>query len=128
MRANREAYERGLREANAIGDSFTKSDNGKERKDTKRKGNVTVSFSFTNPVRYSRHLIKPAYRCEGGGQVDVAVEIDRSGRVLSAEVTYGGDECMRQTAIEAARNSRFDHNDAAPSRQKGTITYIFIPQ
>ena len=64
---------------------------------------------------------------ENAGKV-VAVEIDRTGKVLSAEVTYGGDECMRQTAIESARNSRFDHNDSAPPRQKGKITYIFIPQ
>ena len=131
MRANREAFEAGLNAANRAGqrkDDAAKTKAESKSNDAKVKGRVTVSFAFSNPVRYSRHLIKPAYRCEGGGQVDVAVEIDRSGRVLSAEVTYGGDECMRQTAIEAARNSRFDHNDAAPSRQKGTITYIFIPQ
>ena len=128
MRANREAYERGLREANAIGESFTRSDNSKERKDTKRKGNVTVSFSFTNPVRYSRHLIKPAYRCEGGGEVIVSVILNQRGEVTSAMVESGGDECMRQTAIESARNSRFDINNSAPAKQRGTITYIFIPQ
>lgn len=128
MRANREAYERGLREANAIGDSFTKSDNGKEHKDTKRKGNVTVSFSFTNPVRYSRYLVKPAYRCEGGGEVIVSVVLNQRGEVTSATVKSGGDDCMRSTAIESARNSRFDINNNAPAKQQGTITYIFIPQ
>lgn len=131
MRANREAFEAGLSAAHQAGerkDDDTKSKSDTDSKDSRVKGRVTVSFSFSNPVRYSRHLIKPAYRCEGGGQVDVAVEIDRTGKVLSAEVTYGGDECMRQTAIESARNSRFDHNDSAPPRQRGKITYIFIPQ
>ena len=86
------------------------------------------SFSLTNPTRYSRHLIKPAYRCEGGGEVVVNIAVNQRGDVISAQVASGGDECMRQTAIKAARDSRFDYNEAAPSRQTGTITYIFIPQ
>lgn len=127
-RANREAYERGLREANAIGENRQQGESGKERKDSKRKGNVTVSFSFKNPVRYSRHLVKPAYRCEGGGEVIVSVVVNQRGEVTSAWVESGGDECMRQTAVESARNSRFDINNSAPAKQQGTITYIFIPQ
>lgn len=126
--ANRKAYEKGLREANAIGENRNKSGNEGESKDTKRKGSVTVSFSLTNPTRYSRHLVKPAYRCEGGGEVVVAIVVNQRGEVTSAWVTSGGDECMRQTAIESARNSRFDINDSAPTKQQGTITYIFIPQ
>ncbi len=128
MKANREAYERGMREANAIGENRDKGNGDKERKDTKRKGSVTVSFSFANPVRYSRYLVKPAYRCEGGGEVIVSVVVNQRGEVVSAWVTSGGDECMRQTAVESARNSRFDINNNAPTKQLGTITYIFIPQ
>jgi TonB family protein len=128
MQANREAYERGLRDADAIGENRSQGKGDKERKDSKRKGSVTVSFSFTNPVRYSRHLVKPAYRCEGGGEVIVSVLVNQRGEVTSATVTSGGDECMRQTAVEAARNSRFDINNSAPTKQQGTITYIFIPQ
>ena len=127
-KANQEAYERGLREANAIGTKGQSGDSGEERKDSKRKGSVTVSFSFTNPVRYSRHLVKPAYRCEGGGEVVVAAVLNQRGEVVSAWVQSGGDECMRQTAVESARNSRFDINKNAPAKQQGTITYIFIPQ
>ena len=126
--ANREAYERGLREANAIG---KESDNGKgesKKQDTKRKGTVTVSFSLKNPTRYSRHLVKPAYRCEGGGEVVVAIIVNQRGEVTQAWVESGGDECMRQTAVQSARGSRFDINKSAPAKQQGTITYIFIPQ
>lgn len=129
MRANREAYEQGLRDAKRAGErdeeTVQKTD---VNSDKKVKGRVTVSFSFTNPVRYSRHLVKPAYRCEGGGEVEVKVCVDRAGKVLYAYVESGGDECMRQTAVSAAKGSRFDHNDNAPAKQEGVITYIFIPQ
>ena len=130
MRANREAYERGLRDAKRAGERSedNNDDSSSNKSDKKVKGSVTVSFSFDNPVRYSRHLVKPAYRCEGGGEVIVKVAIDRMGKVLYAYVESGGDECMRQTAVGAAKSSRFDHNNSAPAKQEGTITYIFIPQ
>ena len=130
MRANREAYERGLRDAKRAGERSddNSDDSNLNKSDKKVKGSVTVSFSFDNPVRYSRHLVKPAYRCEGGGEVVVKVAIDRMGKVLYAYVESGGDECMRQTAVGAAKSSRFDHNNSAPAKQEGTITYIFIPQ
>lgn len=130
MRANREAYERGLKDAKRAGERTedSKGDSKSTNSDKKVKGTVTVSFSFKNPVRYSRYLVKPAYRCEGGGDVVVKAVIDRSGKVLTATVLSGGDECMRQTAISAAKGSTFDHNSDAPAKQEGTITYIFIPQ
>jgi hypothetical protein len=130
MKANREAYERGLRDAKRAGERSedNNDDSNSNNSDKKVKGSVTVSFSFDNPVRYSRHLVKPAYRCEGGGEVVVKVAIDRMGKVLYAYVESGGDECMRQTAVGAAKSSRFDHNNSAPAKQEGTITYIFIPQ
>lgn len=130
MRANREAYEKGLKDAKRAEERTedSKSDSKNTNSDKKVKGTVTVSFSFKNPVRYSRHLVKPAYRCEGGGEVVVKAVIDRAGKVLTATVLSGGDECMRQTAISAAKGSTFDHNSDAPAKQEGTITYIFIPQ
>ena len=131
MRANREAYEKGLSDARRAGErqeDESVDDSSGNRSDKKVKGSVTVSFSFDNPVRYSRKLIKPAYRCEGGGEVVVKVAIDRAGKVLYAYVESGGDECMRNSAVSAAKGSRFDHNNSAPAKQEGTITYIFIPQ
>lgn len=131
MRANREAYEKGLSDARRAGErqeDESVDDSSGNKSDKKVKGSVTVSFSFDNPVRYSRKLIKPAYRCEGGGEVVVKVAIDRAGKVLYAYVESGGDECMRNTAVSAAKGSRFDHNNSAPAKQEGTITYIFIPQ
>ena len=128
MRANREAYERGLREANTIGENRVQGKGDKQRKDAKMAGKVTVSFSLTNPLRYSRYLVKPAYRCEGGGEVIVSIVVNQRGEVTSATVKSGGDECMRHIAVESALNSQFDINNSAPAKQHGTITYIFIPQ
>ena len=61
---------------------------------------------------------------------DVVVEItvNRAGEVVNARVQSGGDECMRESALRAARVSRFNIDQSAPARQQGTITYIFIPQ
>ena len=127
MRANREAYEEGLAEERAIRERRGVKD-GTERSDRKIKGRVTVSFSLNNPVRTSRWLEVPAYRCEGGGEVIVAITVNRAGEVTAARITEGGDECMRQAALEAARASLFNIDSSAPARQNGTITYIFIPQ
>jgi len=127
MRANREAYERGLSEVDAIGAEKGKTDE-KNSSDVRRKGHVTVSFSLLNPVRYARNLVYPVYRCEGGGEVVVNITVTRGGEVASAGVESGGDECMRHAALSAARASTFNVDSSAPQYQKGTITYIFIPQ
>ncbi|SEA98316.1 hypothetical protein SAMN05444145_11155 [Alistipes timonensis JC136] len=127
MQANREAYEQGLAEERAIRERRGRED-GSEHQDRKVKGRVTVSFSLTNPVRTSRWLEVPAYLCEGGGDVEVSITVDRAGKVVGARVTGGGDECMRESALRAARSSLFNIDETAPAKQTGTITYIFIPQ
>lgn len=129
MRANREEYERGLAEAEAIRNPGREGDGSDaQREDRKVSGYVTVRLDVKNPVRKERHLVKPAYQCEDGGEVVVEIEVRPDGRITSARVLSGGDEYMREVALRAARNSTLDINPQAPERQKGTITYIFIPQ
>lgn len=128
MRANREAYEQGLAEEQAIRADRGDEGEADKQQDRKVKGRVTVSFSLTNPVRTSRYLHIPAYRCESGGDVVVRITVDRGGEVIAAKVESGGDDCMRETAVSAAYASRFNIDSSAPERQQGTITYIFIPQ
>ena len=84
-----------------------------------------------NRLRHSVHLEVPAYRCRRGGTVVVNITVNRNGNVVSASVDKGlseTDECMQQTAVGAARSSRFDINTSAPERQSGTITYVFVAQ
>lgn len=128
MRANREAYEQGLAEERALRERQGGDGDQAERQDRKAKGRVTVSFSLADPVRTSRRLVVPAYRCEGGGEVVVAITVDRGGEVTAARVERGGDGCMRECALAAARSSLFNIDASAPAKQTGTITYIFIPQ
>lgn len=131
MEANRAAYEAGLREAESILNadrSNSTDDNKKKGEDSKYKGGVTVRFEFKNPTRTKRNLVIPAYRCEAGGQVVVAVALNQGGEVISARVVSGGDEVMREEALKAARASLFDINNSAPARHEGTITYTFVPQ
>lgn len=130
MAANRAAYEAGMAEAQSIldADRSNSNDKPKERQDSKYKGGVTVRFEFRDPVRTSRDLVVPAYKCESGGQVVVAVVLNTGGEVISARVTSGGDERMREEALKAARASLFNIDNSAPARHSGTITYTFIPQ
>lgn len=131
MRANREAYERGLAEADAIrhGDRGENSETASDqREDAKVAGYVTVRLDVKNPTRTERRLITPAFRCEGGGEVVVEIEVRCNGRVSAARVLSGGDDYMREVALQAARQSTVNIDSSAPDRQKGTITYIFIPQ
>ena len=58
----------------------------------------------------------------------MSITVDRAGKVVGARVTGGGDECMRESALRAARSSLFNIDETAPAKQTGTITYIFIPQ
>ena len=131
LNENMEAYERGLAEVNAIGQDSPKEKepaNKGKVEDSKRKGNVMVSYCFEDPTRHATYLVKPAYRCEGGGEVVVAAVLSPSGKVISAKVESGGDACMRNVAVSAALGSTFDINHDAPKKHEGTITYIFIPQ
>lgn len=132
VRGNRQMYEQGLREEAAIANSakLDKSENT-VKENVKVQGSVTVSFSFMNPIRNSVSLTVPAYMCQGGGQVVVNATLDRNGKVIAASVDKGhstSDNCMVNTAINAARNSRFNLDTSAPDKHQGTITYIFIPQ
>ena len=132
MDANRALYEQGLALERAIanGDKGNETESG-ERKDMKISGNVTVRFSFANPVRNKVSLVVPAYLCEGGGMVELMVTLDTNGYVVSATVDKSvstPDECMQNSAMNAARQSRFNVDPSAPKRQTGTISYTFIPQ
>lgn len=133
VKGNRQMYEQGLREEAAIANSakLNKDDQSKVRENVKIQGSVTVSFSFANPVRNSVNLTVPAYMCQGGGQVVVDATLDRNGRVIAASVNKArstSDNCMVNTAVSAARSSRFNLDTSAPDKHQGTITYIFIPQ
>ena len=88
-------------------------------------------LSYTLDGRTATHLPIPAYRCYGGGQVTVIIQVGRQGNVLNAlvnESVSANDKCLREYALRAARQSRFSKSSTAPERQTGEIVYQFIAQ
>lgn len=93
------------------------------------KGRSTVEYSLGG--RGAQRLPVPAYQCINGGEVTVKITVNRSGRVVEAEIDKDlstNDEAMRSTALSTAKRSIFEPSASAPERQRGSITYIFIPQ
>ncbi len=134
LEASREAREKGLQEEQEMIEAHeakrnqSQDNNAEKQKDVKVRGNVIVSFSLEGRTFVYMH--KPAYQCEGGGEVVVAIEVTRNGDVRSASVESAStsDPCMLDRAVDAAKRSTFNVSSSAPERQQGTITYLFIPQ
>ena len=88
-------------------------------------------LSYRLDGRKARHLPIPAYKCYGGGDVVVIINVDQAGRVIGAKVNEAGttgDGCMKREAVKAAKLSRFSGSQTAPDPQVGEIVYRFIPQ
>lgn len=93
------------------------------------KGPSVVSYNLKE--RKALTLSIPAYKCLGGGDVSVAIIVNKKGYVTAAEIIEGRsstDPCLREYAIRAAKNSRFTASATAPERQPGDILYRFIAQ
>lgn len=92
-------------------------------------GESSVSYDLEG--RYARILPIPVFKCESGGKVVVTVVVNPQGVVMQAEVVPSlseDNEILWRVAKDAANRSRFNEKPDAPSRQKGTITYHFVPQ
>lgn len=132
LRSSREAYERGVKEVQDIIDSRNKpsqsTGSADSNRDTKVAGSVTVSFNL--PGRTAVDIPKPSYTCEGGGQVVISITVNRNGDVTAATIQSVStqDECLRGRAVEFAMMARFNADADAPAAQKGSITYMFVPQ
>ena len=72
-------------------------------------------------------LIQPKYTVDDYGTVVVNITVDPKGNVIGAEIGRGtntGNPTLRQDAIRAARNTKFNSISSA-NNQQGTITYKF---
>lgn len=67
--------------------------------------------------------------CNEAGRVVVSIEVDRSGRVISATPgvrgTTNNSRCLLEPAKRAAMATRFNADDKAPAKQIGKIIYNF---
>lgn len=98
-----------------------------EKEQYKGKTRITVNL----PNRKIRKQDVPVYRCEAGGIVIIQIIVDQTGNVINA--TYSNDSgskdgCLIEEAIDYSFRFLFSSDFRAEPRQKGTITYEFIPQ
>lgn len=143
-RAEREALGRSVEEALAANrrkaleaeeDDVATEDNpdaggGEEEGEAHEYSGPSV-LSYDLEGRKAKHLPIPAYKGFGGGDVAVAIYVNRSGTVIKAQVIESAsskDKSLWQWAVKAAERSKFNRSDSAPDPQKGSIVYRFIAQ
>ncbi|OFY40402.1 MAG: hypothetical protein A2X18_03610 [Bacteroidetes bacterium GWF2_40_14] len=100
-----------------------------QKKSETYKGPSVISYSLEG--RKAMSLPIPVYKCIGGGDVSVAISVNRKGYVIAASVitnASSADRCLQDYAIKAAKSSRFTASPNAPERQVGKIVYRFIAQ
>lgn len=131
VKASSDAFAKGRREEQEMIDrnkAQREAKAGEKESGVKQKGNVLISYWL--PGRRDVSLYMPAYQCEGGGEVIINITVNRNGDVVSASLkestTTSG--CIKEMALQAARNSRFNIDGEGADRQNGTITYRFVPQ
>ena len=94
------------------------------------KGPTRISYLLEN--RHYTYLPIPIYKCEGAGQITLAIEVDRQGNVTKAAPTTDtsntADECLTDTAVEYARRTTFNPDPKAPEPEKGFLTFVFVSQ
>lgn len=99
------------------------------KEEGKYKGPAVISYFLEG--RKAIVLPVPSYKCQFGGQVVVDIEVGRDGKVVTARIDSKNslnDECIDNAAIEAANNSFFTVSTDSPAKQKGSVTYLFVPQ
>ena len=127
LKANQNAIEEDATEE-TVALSSKKSE---ENEQTSQPYSGASVLSYRLDGRKARHLPIPAYKCYGGGDVVVIINVDQAGRVVGAKVNEAGttgDGCMKREAVKAAKLSRFSGSQTAPDPQVGEIVYRFIPQ
>lgn len=99
------------------------------KEEGKYKGPAVISYFLEG--RKAIGLPVPSYKCQFGGQVVVDIEVSPEGKVVKASIDSKNslnDDCIDSSAIAAAYDSYFTVSPNSPSRQKGSITYLFVPQ
>lgn len=93
------------------------------------KGPTTISYELEN--RWVQKYSIPVYKCQGSGEISLAIDVDRNGRVTDTRVvkcTSQDAECLQEAATTAAMKTFFNADSKAPARQQGFIHYRFVAQ
>lgn len=92
-------------------------------------GKSNIHYFLEN--RFHVRLPIPVYLAKSGGEIKVDIQVDRSGRVIKADISSSkasGDPMLAEYAIQAAERTLFNSDNKAPAIQRGSITYKFVAQ
>jgi hypothetical protein len=139
-----------LNEKNFIDDQKIAEESGREEIDvpseeikprvTEKKEKPEEKGTFRGPTRIfydlaGRHHVYlpiPIYKCQGAGQITLAIEVDQRGNVIKAEpassLSSTKDPCLTETAVDHALRSTFNSDLSAPAKQAGFLTFVFVSQ
>lgn len=107
-----------------------KPEKPKEIKNIIYKANATIQYNLANRW-HVRDIYVPTYKCQEGGTVVLEFTVDQQGHVIQSsflDAKSTRDECLRNEAHRSLSKARFNSDPSAPSRQEGTITYVFFSQ
>lgn len=116
------------------GDDNKAGDKGKETGDPNASGYYGIGGdgsggNYRLGNRKALHKPKPDYPCNEEGRVVVTINVDRSGKVISAQPgakgTTNSAPCLLTEAKEAALKTKFNNDSKAPEKQVGAIIYNF---
>lgn len=122
--ARKEVEEQGGQEAVA-------AQKNKDERENEKPYTGPAVLEYSLEGRKAMSLPIPVYKCLGGGDVTVAIQVDRKGYVKKMAILQdfsSQDRCLQEFALRAARQSRFTASEEAPPLQPGEIVYRFIPQ
>ncbi len=92
-------------------------------------GSGTGNGNYQLGNRKALNMPQPKYLCEEQGTVVVQISVDRNGKVISANPGVKGTtntaKCLLDQAEIAAMNTKWQSDNAAPSKQTGKIIYNF---
>ncbi len=104
----------------------------KEKPDEKGTFRGPTRIFYDLAGRHHLYLPIPIYKCEGAGQITLAIVVDRSGNVIKAspasELSTTKDPCLTETAVEHALKAKFNSDLSAPEKQAGFLTFVFVSQ
>lgn len=133
IRQEREQAQKSKKINSGMKNTFNKPGKATDGKEGSPHGNSTIGSTSGSPGyslkgRTAEGWGRPS--STHGGTITITVKVNRQGHVVSA--TYAGgtgsaaaQPSVRQSCIQAARQSRFSVDENAPAEQTGTITWTF---
>lgn len=116
-------------EPTEIIDEATATDQHHASQGATYQGPSVVSYLLDG--RSAIYMPVPAYKCRGGGDVTILIEVNKLGYVTDVEIdkkASSRDNCLQEAAKQAATRARFTTSPVGASSQKGNIVYRFVPQ